>query len=304
MTETGRAEGGSCGVASEELEVVRDGLRLRGTLALPDGANAAHPAPLALLMHGIRGSRNAYRLVRFAHALARRGVASARFDLNGRGDSDGAFEDMTVPGELADLEAVLSALSARPELDCGRLALLGHSQGGVDAILLAARHAASVSALVLLAPATVLEEACRERSNPFPVGRGYVETGARLRIYENAPAYRGPVCIVHGARDALVPLSCSERLAQVYGQADLHVFSDDDHALMRCHDEMEALVVSFIARHLFPEATTERERGAFLGMLRWMRSAGQLGRLDDPKAPIPPRVREGIEEWGVTEDEL
>ena len=283
--------------------MVRDGLTLRGTLVVPSGS-AAGPFPVAMLMHGVMANRNVYRFVRLADALAERGIASVRFDLNGRGQSDGAFEDMTVPKELDDLDAVLDFARDEPGLDVSRLALVGHSQGGVDAALFAARHAGEVAALVLLAPAAVLEDACRSRSNPFPVGEEYMRTGSDLHIYETAAAYRGPACIIHGARDQIVPVSYAERFYRTYDHADLHILADDDHSLMNGLDAVEDIAVRFVERRLYPERAASVDRARFVDMLLDMRGRGQLGRLDDPGAVIPPRIREGIGRWGVTEGEL
>ena len=46
----------------------------------------------------------------FSRLLARQGIASARFDFLGSGESDGEFQDMTLSGEIADAGAILDWL--------------------------------------------------------------------------------------------------------------------------------------------------------------------------------------------------
>ena len=58
-----------------------------------------------------------------------------RFDFNGHGDSDGEFENMTVLNEIEDANAILNYVKTDPHVR--NIYLVGHSQGGVVASMLA-----------------------------------------------------------------------------------------------------------------------------------------------------------------------
>ncbi len=131
-----------------------DGARLAGTLTLPEGRG---PFPALLLASG-SGAQDRDETIlghpvfaTIARFFAARGVASLRFDDRGVGASEGVAEGSSFAEEVADLGAALEALAARPEIDQGRIRLLGHSQGGLTAAALAAREGVAVEAVAALA---------------------------------------------------------------------------------------------------------------------------------------------------------
>jgi len=73
-----------------------------------------------------------------ADTLADAGYAAARFDFtNDVGKSEGRFEDLRFSGELEDLKTVIEYVSSLDEIDETRIALAGHSMGGVITIITA-----------------------------------------------------------------------------------------------------------------------------------------------------------------------
>jgi len=138
-----------------DVEIKRDGLTLRGTLTKP----ATAKFNLAILMHGFtadRGLEPNQLLYQLAHNFAEKGLATLRFDFNGLGQSDGKFEDMTVLNEIADGKAILDY--ARQIEGVEDIYLLGHSQGGVVASMLAGYYHEKIDKLVLMAPAATLKD--------------------------------------------------------------------------------------------------------------------------------------------------
>ncbi|HVV52396.1 MAG TPA: alpha/beta fold hydrolase, partial [Polyangia bacterium] len=145
------------GVVEEPIAVDRGGVELRGVLWRP--AHAKAKPPLALIVAGsgpVDRDGNAgtalrtdcYRML--AEALAEDGVASLRFDKRGVGASDPVKEDGVTVGDFVDDAAALAA-EARRERRFSKLTLVGHSEGALIALLLAAK--VPVDALVLLAGA-------------------------------------------------------------------------------------------------------------------------------------------------------
>ena len=73
-----------------------------------------------------------------ADTLARRGIAVLRLDDRGVGGSDTGPLTATSADFADDVRAALGWLRARPEIDTARLGLVGHSEGGIIAPMVAA----------------------------------------------------------------------------------------------------------------------------------------------------------------------
>lgn len=130
------------------------GIRLAGTLVVPPGDG---PFPAVVFVTG-SGAQDRDETL-FGHKpflvladyLARRGVASLRYDDRGFGESEGDHMGSTVADFAADVAAGLAFLAAQPKIDRDALGILGHSEGGLAAPRVAASNA-EVDFLVLLAP--------------------------------------------------------------------------------------------------------------------------------------------------------
>jgi pimeloyl-ACP methyl ester carboxylesterase len=130
---------------------------LAATLALP-APRQAGPIPAVLLIPGsgpvdrdsnVRSMR--LDVTRhLAEALADHGVASLRYDKRGVGASGGGdWRSVGFWDLVRDAQSALAVLASRPEIDAGRIVVLGHSEGALVATHLAA-HDERVSAAVLL----------------------------------------------------------------------------------------------------------------------------------------------------------
>ena len=116
-----------------------NGTTISGTLHLP---SSPKKPPVVIMCHGFTGSKLEahFIFVKTARALAAAGVAAYRFDFRGSGESGGKFEDMTIPGEIADARAALSFIGRCRGIDSRRIGLLGLSLGGLVASHAAARE--------------------------------------------------------------------------------------------------------------------------------------------------------------------
>jgi hypothetical protein len=128
-------------------------VRLAGTLTLPRGNG---PFPAVLLISGagpqdrdeaIMGHRPFLVL---ADHLTCQGIAVLRVDDRGVGKSSGDLAKATVEDFVGDALAGVNFLKARAEIDPRRIGLVGHSEGGAVAPLVAVRSPA-VAFIVLLA---------------------------------------------------------------------------------------------------------------------------------------------------------
>ncbi len=129
------------------------GVRIAGTLTIPAGPG---PFPAALLISGSGPQDRDETLLGhkpfqvLADALTRRGVAVLRVDDRGTAGSTGDFSKATSFDFADDAEAGFEFLRARKEVAPGRIGLIGHSEGGLIAPIVAARTP-EVGFIVLLA---------------------------------------------------------------------------------------------------------------------------------------------------------
>lgn len=129
-------------------------VRLSGTLLLPAGEG---PFPAVALVSGSGPQDRDETLMGhkpflvLADALARRGIASLRWDDRGAGASEGDHMGSTVNDFAADTRAAVAFLRSWPKVDGSAIGIVGHSEGGLTGPMVAVGDK-SVSFLVLLAP--------------------------------------------------------------------------------------------------------------------------------------------------------
>ncbi|MEC7838917.1 MAG: alpha/beta fold hydrolase [Chlamydiota bacterium] len=133
------------------ITVENQGQKIFGVLHLP--LNCDKSAPVVLICHGLAGHKaGKHRVyVDLAYRLARRGIASFRFDYRGCGDSEGEFHEVTPNSHYSDSEVCLDYLSNHPSIDSERIGVFGRSFGGPVAVR-AATMTKSVRSVALWCP--------------------------------------------------------------------------------------------------------------------------------------------------------
>ncbi len=128
-------------------------IRLAGTLTLPASGG---PFPAVVLISG-SGPQNRDEEILghkpflvLADHLTRKGIAVLRFDDRGVGKSGGDFKSATTEDFASDVLAAVQFLKTRSEIDARQIGLVGHSEGGLIAPMVAARSR-DVAFIVLLA---------------------------------------------------------------------------------------------------------------------------------------------------------
>jgi len=130
-----------------------DGVHLEGTLTLP---SSTKKSPGLILISG-SGPQNRNEEL-FGHKpfevlaefLTRNGYAVLRYDDRGVGNSAGSFQEATTQILSIDAESAFNFLRQRKEVSKKHLGILGHSEGGVIAPMIAARNK-KVDFIILLA---------------------------------------------------------------------------------------------------------------------------------------------------------
>jgi uncharacterized protein len=142
------------------------GVKLAGTLTLPRAVDSRVKAPYAavLLITGSGPQNRDEELLGhkpflvLADYLTRRGIAVLRVDDRGVGGSTGKLNEATTADLAGDALAGVEFLKSRKDIDPRRIGLIGHSEGGLIAPLVAARSG-DVAFIVLIAgPGTTGEQ--------------------------------------------------------------------------------------------------------------------------------------------------
>ncbi len=153
-------------------------VKLAGTFTVPQGQG---PFPAVVLVHGSGsidrdGSVFGHKtLLVLADHLSRQGIAVLRYDKRGVGKSGGKLKEATTRDLAADAEAALRFLRSRPEVDSKRIGVVGHSEGGLVAPLLASRDPGIAFVVMLAGPGVRGERLLVEQHALLARARGVPE---------------------------------------------------------------------------------------------------------------------------------
>ncbi|HSU14826.1 alpha/beta hydrolase family protein [Longimicrobium sp.] len=258
---------------AEEVRVPHPGgFRLAGTLTLPRERGGRVPAVVTITGSGQEDRDEAIPMVRgyrifrqVADTLGRRGIAVLRMDDRGFGASEGDAATATSADFATDIAAAVAYLRTRPEIDPDRIAVVGHSEGGIIGPIVAAADPRLRAAVLIAGPSRggrrILEYQLRtpldadtsltqaQRDSTYRQGRVMVDSMAAVLPwmkwfleYDPLPTarrVRQPVLILQGATDRQVTADQAPELAAAIragGNRDVtvRVFPELNHLMV--HD--------------------------------------------------------------------
>lgn len=238
----------------------------------PPSADDAH-APWVVVCHGFKGFRAWGFFPWLCDRLAQAGFHALRIDFSHNGVEETDFDRLdlfaidTPTRHQEDLQAVLAEVErmchAKESTATGAsldgktgagpcIALVGHSRGGADVLLCAARDP-RVRAVVTLAATADLsrgfelsEETLRRvgyipvpnarTGQTMPVTRSFIDDSARHDVVAAARALADrPLLLIHGSADEAVPVEDAHRLAAAHGSAELLVIDHARHTFGGVH---------------------------------------------------------------------
>ncbi len=233
----------------------------RPTVLLISGAGAIDRNGYTL--RTARGHNDAFRSI--ASRLVARGFAVVRYDKIGTGRSTGDYRTSATTATLAeDVAAIVAELRTRAEVDPDRISLLGHSEGGAIAGIVAADDPRIAGVVLLAAPAWTgrrimsyqIRLAAERESRTVSYTsadliEAYLVRDARTRLtteawypfflgYDPLPAMRrirAPVLILQGERDEAVLYEQAYELAEALRAAgnagvEMHLLPRLGHAFV------------------------------------------------------------------------
>jgi len=206
------------------------GQRLVGVLHLPDILSGDRKAPGIAMFHGFTGNKTeAHRFfVHVARSLCDSGFVVLRFDFRGSGDSDGEFEDMTLPGEVDDAKKALSFLARQRWVVGAKIGVLGLSMGGRVAAILASEdkrvrfvvlYSAALGPLKERFQSRLSEEDWRrlnsgeavKEANGWYLKKAFYETIDYTIPHDVMNRIEAPILIIHGDVDQVVSIEGAQK---------------------------------------------------------------------------------------------
>lgn len=245
----------------QRVVIRRAGLELRGRIDKPGTGRY----PLVMILHGFGGHMDdgcdgLYQ--RLSQQLVAAGMATLRFDFNGHGQSEGDFTAMTPYNEVEDAAAFLQYAQGLDWVES--ISVMGHSQGGVIAGMLAGYYPDVIRRLVMLAPAASLKTdalkgvcmhavydtehipASVDVDGVHHVGGLYFRMAKSLPIYEVTGQFRGPGLAVACGQDGVVDEEAIRRYAERDNLRFVRYASLDHGMGGREHAAMAAAVTAFL----------------------------------------------------------
>jgi pimeloyl-ACP methyl ester carboxylesterase len=233
--------------SAEEVRVTNAsaGVQLAGTLTMPHHAAGARvPAVVMITGSGPQDRDEATPAIpgwrpfrQIADALGRRGIAVLRMDDRGVGGSDRGPSSATSEDFADDIRAALAYLRARDDVEPSRLALIGHSEGGMIAPMVAETDRALHAIVLIAGPGRTGRAVSDQQVRASLVARGL--TGAQLESeiaandrLRDAQIAASPWLRFWFAHD---PLATAKRVAQpvliIQGATDTQVSPDQAEEL-------------------------------------------------------------------------
>jgi pimeloyl-ACP methyl ester carboxylesterase len=225
-------------VTAERHRVPVNGGALALVLHLPE----RQPSPCVVACHGLSASKDSDKYLLLGDELPAAGLALARLDFRGCGESSGVEEETTIATRIEDVETVLAFLGSHPRLD-GRFGLLGSSLGGFVALHVAARRP-GLPVVTWNAPASLTELANDDLQEGRRLGVPFALEYATGR-YALAPPGLPMHLIVHGEADEVVGLEHGASLHETATEpCELLLIPGGDHRLTDAAHRKQAVASS------------------------------------------------------------
>ena len=157
----------------------KDGISLAGTLTFPKGkVNSKYPAVVMITGSGAENrdeeifDHKPFWII--ADYLTRKGIAVLRFDDRGFGKSGGVYKGATSADFAKDVEAAVAYLRTRKDINKKKIGLMGHSEGGIIAPMVASTDK-KIAFIVLLAGPGISGEKILIQQGGDLLGESYSE---------------------------------------------------------------------------------------------------------------------------------
>ena len=234
----------------EEFYIDSDGIKLHAKLDKPEGVDKG---PLCILIHGFTGHMEEEHLLAAKDAFLDLGMMVLRVEMYGHGMSGGVFKYHTMYKWVSNpIDVVRHAKS----LDyVTELYFAGHSQGGLLTMLMGGMFPDDFKMIIPMSPAWMIPKISREGmilgttfdpdhipekiiSWDTELSGDYIRVAQTIHVEDSIKRYKGPVLLIHGVEDEVVPYSYAEEAAGLYKNASLIGIQGADHCYVGHNDEL------------------------------------------------------------------
>ncbi|MCR5312312.1 MAG: alpha/beta hydrolase [Bacteroidaceae bacterium] len=223
----------------KELVIMNGSRKIYGIASEPTNVTKKK---VAIVSHGFNGTHHFAK--DYFQTLNSLGYLVYTFDFpcgSVNSKSDNNTMNMSVVDEKNDLKAIVRHFQSQSDIDKDNIVLIGESQGGFVSAMAAAELKSEISKLILIYPALCIPDNWNARYKNVedipdttrlwnvPMGKRFFMELRDMKVYETITQYEGPVQIIHGSKDAVVPLSYSEEAMKRYKNAHLGVIPGAGH---------------------------------------------------------------------------
>ncbi len=179
---------------SEEVTFANDkfNIKLAGTLTIPAGAG---PFKTVILISGSGAQNRNEELLGhkpflvIADYLSRNGIAVLRYDDRGVGQSQGNYAEATSADLATDAEAAYNFLKNNPKINSREIGLMGHSEGGLIAPIVASSNPGIAFIISLAGPGVTGQQILIRQSQEISRISGISEEKIRKSTKTNKKLY-------------------------------------------------------------------------------------------------------------------
>jgi pimeloyl-ACP methyl ester carboxylesterase len=220
---------------TQKLEyITKDGVKIAAIINKPE----YNPISCIIFCHGITADKDGEsgKFLLMAEKLCKEGFEVLRFDFRGHGESGMKSENMTIMGELLDLEASALHIAKRFK----KVGILAASFGAEAAILFAIKNPNFLKTLALWNPVLDYEQTFLNSQLPwgksifgsswilslkengyleipgkdFRLGKDLIREFSVIKPFEDIMKLDCPVLTFHGTNDTKVPFWISEKFGK------------------------------------------------------------------------------------------
>lgn len=233
------------------------GIKLAGVFDFPKEKSYS----VLIMAHGFTSGKDRTRMIELAKRITNGGFVTFRFDFGGHGESDDRI--ITIKDQVDDYKSAIDFMISEGYKKIG---IFGSSFGGLCSAL---AYSEKVDAMILWAANTKpyssplhTEEAKREIEEKgyvdfgkpgerFKIGEDYFIGGKNINQKNLLSDIEIPVLILHGDKDALVPLQDSkDALNYLPEGSQLEVVRGAGHGFGGHLDEVGKLITDWMKEHL------------------------------------------------------
>ena len=170
-----------------------DNIKLAGTLTLPKDVKKP---TVAILINGTGAHDRDCNIVGhkpfllIADYLTNNGIAVLRFDERGTAKSEGDFKSATTYDLALDVEAAVEYLKSRKDINRKKIGLIGHSEGGIIAPLIASRNKSIAFAVLMAGPGASGDVMLRSQNEKILKLRGFTDEALKVQLELNSEFYK------------------------------------------------------------------------------------------------------------------